>query len=415
MKGIFRDGLEALSEIKNPERIFFFLWLLGPLFFLIERSPADIWVTIIGLAFLVRCAIIQNWSWLRQFWVRTILAFWMTLFISSAFSPFPILAFIESVIWIRFPLLVFASVFWFSKDRRIVNSMLLCTGFGLLCMVLILTLELFLNHDNWLETARLTWPYGDAVSGNYLAKVGLIITVFAATLLFEADRQKQIAGFIVSLLILIFTILTGERINSILVFCALITTVFWCSKKNLKHALIAITLFSVVSICTLSIHKKLLFKFTTNFASGLTDFERSGYIEIWQSGLNVFYAYPFTGIGTGMYRSLCNEKILRESLDTVCNNHPHQMYVQALAETGAIGFIAFSTMAGSIVTLLWKEGMNAKNTLSKCCFIVPLGLFFPIQSSADLFGQWINGMTWCGLALAMAVFSTEKHSKEGFN
>ena len=30
-------------------------WLLGPFIYLIERDPADLWLSLIGLVFLIRC------------------------------------------------------------------------------------------------------------------------------------------------------------------------------------------------------------------------------------------------------------------------------------------------------------------------------------------------------------------------
>ena len=419
INSVLFDGLSALNSIKIPERSFYFFWLLGPLFFLVERSPADIWVTSIGLAFLVRSTFIRDWSWLKKFWVRATLAFWFTLFVSSIFSPLPSLAFTESLIWIRFPLLAFASVFWFSRHPKIVNLMLLCTGLGVLCMMLINTTEMIFTlynkiplADSWLTSARLSWPYGDPIPGNYFAKFGLIITVLAGTLISEEEKQKRIAGTIAAFLLLVFTVLTGERINSILVFFTLVTTMVWSNQKNLKQAVLVIIFLSMAALLTMSTNARLLKKFTDNFWLGATNFAESGYIELWLSGLKVFYEQPFTGIGTGMYRFICSEQIFDRSLDITCNNHPHQFYIQALAETGALGFLAFLTMVASIVTVLWKEGKNSKNGLQKCCFIVPIAIFFPLQSSADLFGQWINGMTWYGIALAMTVCLMKSQSQK---
>jgi hypothetical protein len=42
------------------------------------------------------------------------------------------------------------------------------------------------------------------------------------------------------------------------------------------------------------------------------------------------------------------------------------------------------------------------NVLAATAFIVPLGLFFPIQTPADFFGQWNNIFMWSAIALALA-------------
>ncbi len=37
------------------EKIMTIFWLLGPFIYLIERDPADLWLTLISLIFLIRC------------------------------------------------------------------------------------------------------------------------------------------------------------------------------------------------------------------------------------------------------------------------------------------------------------------------------------------------------------------------
>ena len=43
-----------LAEMPRASRWFHIFWLLGPLIQLIERSPADAWLTICALTFAVR-------------------------------------------------------------------------------------------------------------------------------------------------------------------------------------------------------------------------------------------------------------------------------------------------------------------------------------------------------------------------
>ena len=57
IKVMFKDiwtGLcNALSVMPRWERGFHIFWLLGPFILLIERTPADIWLSILALAFVV--------------------------------------------------------------------------------------------------------------------------------------------------------------------------------------------------------------------------------------------------------------------------------------------------------------------------------------------------------------------------
>jgi len=52
---------------------------------------------------------------------------------------------------------------------------------------------------------------------------------------------------------------------------------------------------------------------------------------------------------------------------------------------------------------LFRAGrVNNQNVVAAIAYIVPLGLFFPLQSTADFFGQWNNIFLWSAVALSMA-------------
>ena len=80
-------------------------YLLGPFFMLIERTPADVWLTLCGLAFLVRCVVRRDWHWTRFFWVRAVLVFWVWCLISASLSTLAGYSIGEAAVWIRFPLI----------------------------------------------------------------------------------------------------------------------------------------------------------------------------------------------------------------------------------------------------------------------------------------------------------------------
>ena len=43
-----------------------------------------------------------------------------------------------------------------------------------------------------------------------------------------------------------------------------------------------------------------------------------------------------------------------------------------------------------------------ENVITATAFVIPFGLFFPIQSTADFFGQWNNIFMWSAVALALS-------------
>ena len=70
-------------------------WFLGPLIYLTERSPADIWVTLIVVVFLFRSLLTNDWSWIKIIWFKYAFLFWITSLVSAVLSPMPIFSLVR--------------------------------------------------------------------------------------------------------------------------------------------------------------------------------------------------------------------------------------------------------------------------------------------------------------------------------
>ena len=139
---LLNNAKSALNDLPKWERGVHIFWLLGPLILLIERTPADIWLSLLALLFVARSAWLKEGAWLRYFWVRAAFAFWAICLLSAALSIAPSYALGEAFSWFRFPLFAMATVFWFGRDKRLLYAMFLSTGLGMMVMTLILTAEL---------------------------------------------------------------------------------------------------------------------------------------------------------------------------------------------------------------------------------------------------------------------------------
>ena len=95
----------ALLEMPISERLIHLFWLSGPFILLVERTPADIWLSLLALAFVVRSALKRDGAWLGFWWVRSCFLFLLVCIVSSLFSALPGYALQESLIWFRFPYL----------------------------------------------------------------------------------------------------------------------------------------------------------------------------------------------------------------------------------------------------------------------------------------------------------------------
>ena len=392
------DARTALKELPKWEKPFHIFWLLGPFFLLIERSPADAWLSILALSFAVRSLCQRNGAWLAHGWVRAAFIFWFVCLLSASLSSAPTYALSEAISWFRFPLFAMATVFWLGRDKRLIYAMLLSTGIGMMMMTGILTAEMLIEGQ---KGGRLTWPYGDLVPGNYLAKAGLpAFCVMVALAVGGKGKTSFLMGALASVS-LALSVLAGERINLIIRICAgILAGVSW--KFAWRKLALVTAGFSVVILSVFMFQGSMEGRFTTAILYDLPTGDSSDYYRVMGGGVMAFLDSPLLGIGTANYRDLCPD-MLAEGSAFRCDNHPHNFYIQMLAETGVLGFAAGLFMISAMIITLFRAGRaNNQNVAAATAYIVPLGLFFPLQSTADFFGQWNNIFLWSAVALSMA-------------
>mgnify|MGYP000725117481 CR=1 FL=1 len=158
--------------------------------------------------------------------------FWGFSLFSASISPDPLFSFSQGFVWIRFPLYAATAQVWLAKDRDIRVMMLISLLIGLIAMCLILACEVILEPKQ-----RLTWPYGDLTPGGYISKVCMPIFIILISLIVGIKSRKYFVGSFISLISVIFSILTGERTHFILRACSgMLAALFW--KPSYKKYLI---------------------------------------------------------------------------------------------------------------------------------------------------------------------------------
>ena len=418
------EGKQSLRELTPMDRVFRIFWLFGPFVLLIERSPADIWMSTLSLAFLFRVIKNRDYKWVSHLWVRAAFAFWLVCLISAAVSSDPLYSLGEAFVWIRFPLFAMATVFWLGRDARLLYLMLLSTAMGFLCMCCILTGEIIYNGEVWTPGQRLSWPYGDFIPGNYLTKGGLPIVVIASAIAVSGAGKNALISGLFTVIAIVFVTLTGERINTlILVSAALLAGAIWQPNWRRYGTLLIATFLLFATL--FHFYPELSSRFIEQVLYLIPTGEHSPYYRAMVPGLLAFEQNPLSGIGTGNFRNLCPEVVQiyntlsRDPLTALhdvpksqldCHPHPHNYYIQLLAETGIIGFSVGIVFLLSIVLTCYRVGLRAKNNVViATAWVVPFALFWPTASSADFFGQWNNIFLWSSIALSLgSVFLHKK-------
>ena len=398
LKGLWDDFLRAQSALPRWERLFRIFWLLGPFVLLIERTPADIWLSVIAIAFVIRSIWLRQGHWLKFIWVKAAFLFWGACIAASCLSSLPLYSLGEAIAWFRFPLFAMAVTFWLSTDRTYLYAMFCALALSTLLMVGILTAEILIVGA---EHQRLSWPYGDLVPGNYLSKACL--PVFVVSVALATASTTRVAGIaaLFALISSIASFMTGERINFLIRLCAGgLAAIVWKPKPKLVLALVSILCLSIALV--LQFNPDMSLRFFNHFMVALPIYPESLYYRSMAPGWIAFEQSPVFGIGTGNLRYLC-EAVIDSSPLFDCHPHPHNYYLQLLGETGLAGFILGCFLLWSIVwTCIRAAMLDRDNVILSTMWIVPFAFFWPIASTADFFGQWHNIFMWSAVALALA-------------
>ncbi|MDA9882290.1 O-antigen ligase family protein [Alphaproteobacteria bacterium] len=413
----WEKGLLKIKTMSSFEKNMTIFWLLGPLIYLIERDPADLWLTLISVIFLVRCVKRKDWNWTSQIWFKSALALWLFGLFSAVTSAEPFFTFEQGFVWIRFPLYVAAAQVWLAKDRDIRILMLLAMLIGMLVMCGILIAETIIEPK-----MRLTWPYGDLVPGGYIAKVSLpLFCVLMAIAVSKKSKAGVFSGMI-GLLSIGVSALTGERTNFLIRACGgILASIVWKPKFLMIFMLIFIEISAVLAL--FFTRPDLSSRFGNQFLNSIPITNTSDdnpYWGAWRGGIQQGLLNPIKGIGPSGTRNSCAnlDSNLPEWLPgkNYCGNHPHNFYVQLFAEVGTIGLILGCIMFGSIITTCYRARVENFNCpMAATAFVVPLGLFFPIQQFGSFYGQWGNLFTWFAVAFAVSQYQGWRKSKNTLN
>ncbi len=418
----FDIGFKKIQKLPKFERYMTYFWILGPMLYLLERDPADLWLTSISFIFLVRCIIKKEWSWSGQLWFIFAILLWLTSMVSAFFGPYTEFTFFQGFAWIRFPLYVAAAQIWLGKDYDVRMVMFVSIFIGMIIMCFILICELLVEGPK----KRLMWPYGDLVPGSYLTKISLpVYCTLIVTVIYNFNKNI-IFSFISVFLSLSMVFATGERGNFLIRFLSGFLAIFsWKLKfKNIFKFFLLLLIFFLITIFSFSkTNKDLLNRYTMDFYKSLPVInmsETNYYWGAWRSGIHQGLSHPLIGLGPSSLRKHCKNigidkktglpiyKLFSPDIKWLpgknyCGNHPHNFYIQLFAETGIVGLILGTLMFYFLFLTCYRgRAINPNCIITSVAYIIPFAFFFPIQQTGSFFGQWGNLFIWFPIGFCIA-------------
>jgi O-antigen ligase len=294
--------------------------------------------------------------------------FYFFLLFSSSLSPYPSISLKFSLPYIRFILLAFLIAYLFEN-----NKIIFLRFFFITCLVAILILFFdsifqFYSGKNIFGVAspvqqRIGSVFGnELILGSYALKIS---PMFFISILYLniSDLLKKKIFFIAYSMIFIIILISGDR-APLLLFFIYSLLLFFLLKPYRKLFFVIGLIFGIFFIMFLTFNKssynRIIVQTINEFGFGESNYTQKALLlnkndtlklyatnkknffsaiheNYFITGINIFNDHPVIGAGPKAYSQL--SKSPQYALDRFSYvGHPHNFYIQLLAETGVIGF-----------------------------------------------------------------------------
>ena len=227
--------------------------------------------------------------------------------------------------------------------------------------------------------------------------------------------------------VLIF--LSGERAAFLLfnLYLILIAPFFLDLKKFLVVVLTAFILLSVLIFSNKNLKSRYvdqILMHTIKKNSETTIFMPE-HIGLFTAAINIFKKNIFFGSGVKTFRVECihteqnaNTIKLNQQLSNTsfCSTHPHNYYLQLLAETGFVGFlfifIIFLKLCRDYFRQIHRLYLNKK--INEAYIFILVGMIqtiWPLATTGSFFNNWICSTIFLTAGVYLFVFSNEVKNK----
>ena len=301
---------------------------------------------------------------------------------------------------------VFSCFIWYLIDKD--KSILSYFYYALVLCFSALVIDGYIKYftginltDFKISGIRVSSFFGDElIMGSYLSR--LFPLLFALFLI--KKKQKYEIYFIGLLFILVDVLIfmSGERssfffLNLSTIFIIILIKEY--QKFRLVTFIIAIICVLILSLNSSKLNERMFIGPAKDM--GIVKSTKEAVIfspqhdSLIRTAYKMFKDKPLLGHGPKMFRKICADEKYATGISP-CMTHPHNFYVQLLAETGIVGFLfLFSSLAYVIITALRQLKsiiFRQKKTLSDyqvCLLAGILITVWPLTTNGNFFNNWL--------------------------
>jgi len=315
-----------------------------------------------------------------------------------------LLSFESSLFYFRIGM--FSCFVWYLIDKD--KSILIYFYYTLFLCFSILVIDGYFQYFNGenilgykITGNQISSLFGDEhIMGSYLSR--LFPLLFA---LFLVKKKQKFEIFFIGLLFILVDVLiymSGER--SAFFFLNLSTVFIIILIKEYQKFRLVTFIIAIICIIVLSLNSpKMTDRMFKGPAKDMGLIQSSEKPTIFtpthdnliRTAYNMFKDQPLFGHGPKMFRVMCKDKKYAVGINS-CLTHPHNFYIQLLAETGIIGFLF---LFSALVYVLYAAFRQFKSIIFKhkrpltdyqvCLLAGILITVWPIAPNGNFFNNWL--------------------------
>ena len=326
------------------------------------------------------------------------------IFLSIFIAEDTMLSFESSLFYFRIG--VFSCLIWYLIDQN--KNILTLFYYSLIFCFLVLAIDGYIQFFTGVNLSgfkilenRVSSFFGDELlMGSYLSR--LFPLLFALFLIKKKQKYEIYFIGILFILVDILIFMSGERASFFFLNLSTVFIIFLIKeyqKFRLVTFIIAIIFVFILSLNSPKLNER-MFKGPAE-DMGLVENSKESVIfskvhdSLIRTAYKMFKDRPIFGHGPKMFRIICeDEKYANVTIS--CLTHPHNFYVQLLAETGIIGFLfLFSTFLYVIFIALKQLKsiiFRQKRPLSDyqvCLLAGILITIWPLTTNGNFFNNWL--------------------------
>ena len=373
-----------------------FLLLIGPFL-------PDLILSLGALGFLFICFRARNFSYFKFKIFYIFLIFCIVCVISSLFADDALLSLESSLFYFRFG--IFACLIWYLITKNIIFL-----KYFFYCLIVVFC---FLILDGYfqllfgfnvignklIEGFHVTSIFDRPKLGSFLARLFPLLLALMIVLKVR-DKYLIFFGGLLFILIDVLIYLTGERTSFIFMMISSLLILLLIDRlKYLRLFTLLLSLVLIIGITLVSptVKKRMVDTTLKQMGVGgerLIIFSPNHDSHI-RTAFNMFLDKPVLGHGPKMFRVKCSDPKYAVGISP-CSTHPHNFYIQLLAETGILGFLFLFSAFIYVLYCAYRQlktiFLKQKRYLSDYQVCLLAGILisvWPFSPNGNFFNNWL--------------------------